>query len=252
MTPEELQLIVEFKEKNPGVGVKKTVEGLRASIPSINSKMVRSVVLPGAPVEDPEDSTQTSPIAGPSFPPSTASSSTHQPRSVKHMTPREAEAYSQEHQARVMRELDSAPIAKRPALIQQGEMQALLGMYGHRTEGQYGLLARGDTEYTFERMFWVDVVKGSAAIKTLFARLKVEAVLGHREAVWMLWKLLKSARSDTEQGIRLITDEQIARQLEQELGTNPMDLDADLAVGSTSPSALRLATLLGNIQAGVY
>ncbi|KAJ6600386.1 hypothetical protein DFH09DRAFT_1271246 [Mycena vulgaris] len=220
MTPEELQLIVEFKEKNPGMGVKKTVEGLRASIPSITSKMVRSVVL-----EIPE-------------PPPVA------PESRPNAAPADA------HRKKVEKQIDAC--YKRPALLKQGEMTAMLQFYGHDPAGKYGLLARGNTVYEFEQMFWVDVVKGDTAVLTLFARLKVEAVLGHREAVWMLWKLLKTARDDTAEGTRLIKDEHIARQLEQELGTNPTDLDADLSVGAVNPSTMRLAALLGSIKDGIF
>ncbi|KAJ7687140.1 hypothetical protein B0H17DRAFT_699784 [Mycena rosella] len=165
---------------------------------------------------------------------SAGSSAGDGPRSVKDMGPREPEAYRENHLKKVQQQLDSCP--KGPALVSQGEMMALLQAYGHPVEGKYGLLARGNTVYEFEQMFWVDVVRGDAAIGTLFgasrfvgrltqcgatqrsciSSAEVEAVLGHKEAVWMFWQLLKGARSDTPEGVALIKDEHIASQLQQE------------------------------------
>ncbi|KAJ6458849.1 hypothetical protein C8R47DRAFT_145027 [Mycena vitilis] len=256
MTPEEVQLIVEFKELNPGLGVKKTVEGLRASIPSITSKMVRSVVMeprdidPGA--ADPDEPFFSKPPPPPGSASTSASASASDgPRSISDMSPREAEAYAEKHREKVMKQIEAC--YKRPALIQQTEMMVISQALGHSPMGKYGLLARGNTVYEFEQMFWVDVVKGDQDIRTLWERCKVEATLGHKEAVWMLWTLLKAARNDTAEGIRLIKDEHIARQLEQEFGTNPKDLDSYLSgVGAMNPSAMRLAELLGSIQHGIF
>ncbi|KAJ7166726.1 hypothetical protein C8R46DRAFT_1219118 [Mycena filopes] len=249
MTPEELSLIVEFKEKNPGMGVKKTVEGLRASIPDINSKMVRSVKMDVPTPEDEPPASESSSSQRESDESTKPRGSSQNPRSVNNMTPREAEAYAEKHRAKVLKQVEAAP--KRPAMIKQTEMMMILGAYGESPSGKYGLLARGNTVYEFNQMFWVDVVKGDPTITTLFERLKIEAILGHKEAVWMFWGLLKAARNDTAEGIRLIKDEHIARQLEQEFGTNPASLDADLTAG-LGPGADRLAELLRSIQDGYF
>ncbi|KAJ7657708.1 hypothetical protein DFH06DRAFT_1196987 [Mycena polygramma] len=256
MTPEEVQLIVEFKELNPGLGVKKTVEGLRASIPSITSKMVRSVVMEPRHLDsgasDPDEPFFSEPPPPASASTSASASASDGPRSINDMSPQEAEAYAEKHREKVMKQIEAC--YKRPALMRQTEMMAISQALGHSPMGKYGLLARGNTVYEFEQMFWVDVVKGDQVIRTLWVaeRCKVEATLGHKEAVWMLWKLLKEARNDTAEGIRLIKDEHIARQLEQEFGTNPKDLDSYLSVGAVNPSAMRLAELLGSIQHGIF
>jgi hypothetical protein len=46
--------------------------------------------------------------------------------------------------------------------------------------------------------------------------MKIESMLGHREAVWMLWKMLKTARTNTEDGEVMVTDHDIAQQLAAE------------------------------------
>ncbi|KAJ7749628.1 hypothetical protein B0H16DRAFT_1550918 [Mycena metata] len=248
MTPEELLLIrlsslifTSGRVERNFQGVKKTVEGLRAVIPSITGKMVRSVVME---TPTPEDKTPKAPRES-----TRPLGSSQQPRSVKDMSPREAEAYAEKHRNKIMKQVEAAP--KRPAFLKQTEMMMILQVYGESPSGKYGLLARGNTVYEFEQMFWVNVVKGDPTITTLFERLKIEAILGHKEAVWMLWGLLKAARNDTAEGIRLIKDEHIAHQLDLEFGANPSDLDADLTTG-VGPGADRLAELLRSIKDGYF
>lgn len=46
--------------------------------------------------------------------------------------------------------------------------------------------------------------------------MKIEATLGHKEALWMLWTMLKTARNDTEGGEAAVTDLAIIQQLTAE------------------------------------
>ncbi|KAJ7512396.1 hypothetical protein B0H11DRAFT_480323 [Mycena galericulata] len=239
MSEEDRKIITSFKESNPTMGVKKIVDSLKTQIPAINAKMVRSI--PGPLHESvAAEQTDTSNVPEP------RKKSRAERRAIASGKPKSKD--TDDNDTRPSRSGD-AMYPQSPALENLLQMYAKAQEEGREYQGWYPLLINGNTEYNYEELLWVNVKQGDETQAIMFERMKLESMLGHKEAVWMLWKMLKSARSDTQGGEVQVTDLAIAQQLNAEFGTDPLDVEQamQLESGTMNASSMRLATLLSSM-----